>query len=79
MSVVGIDDGEACLSARTIKRRLATIAGMYEYLINRGDSGGSRNPVPRGPAMRRPAVGDHDLLACQSVWRNGSHTKQSRL
>jgi integrase/recombinase XerD len=53
-SVVRIDDGEAGLSARTIKRRLATIAGLYEYLIIRGDAGVSRNPVPRGLATRRP-------------------------
>ena len=52
--VVRIEDGEAGLSARTIKRRLATIAGLYEYLIIRGDVGVSRNPVPRGLAMRRP-------------------------
>jgi hypothetical protein len=29
--VVRIEDGEAGLSARTIKRRLATIVGLYEY------------------------------------------------
>jgi integrase len=52
--VVRIEDGEAGLSARTIKRRLATIAGLYEYLIIRGDVGVSRNPVPRGLAVRRP-------------------------
>lgn len=52
--VVGIEDGEAGLSARTIKRRLATISGLYEYLIVRGDSGVTRNPVPRGLALRRP-------------------------
>jgi integrase/recombinase XerD len=52
--VVRIEDGEAGLSARTIKRRLATIASLYEYLIIRGDTGLTRNPVPRGLAMRRP-------------------------
>lgn len=52
--VVRIEDGEAGLSARTIKRRLATIAGLYEYLIIRGDTGLTRNPVPRGLAVRRP-------------------------
>lgn len=52
--VVRIEDGESGLSARTIKRRLATIAGLYEYLIIRGDSSVSQNPVPRGLAMRRP-------------------------
>ena len=44
----------ADLAARTIKRRLATIAGLYEYLIIRGDTAVSQNPVPRGLAMRRP-------------------------
>jgi site-specific recombinase XerD len=53
-TVVRIEDGEAGLSARTIKRRLATLAGLYEYLIIRGDTGVTRNPVPRGLAMRRP-------------------------
>ena len=52
--VVRIEDGEAGLSARTIKRRLATIAGLYEYLIVRGDTGITANPVPRGLALRRP-------------------------
>ena len=52
--IVRIEDGESGLSARTIKRRLATIAGFYEYLIVRGDTSVARNPVPRGLAMRRP-------------------------
>ncbi len=30
------------------------MAGLYEYLIIRGDTGVTRNPVPRGLAMRRP-------------------------
>lgn len=52
--VVRIEDGEAGLSARTIKRRLATVAGLFEYLIIRGDVGVTANPVPRGLAVRRP-------------------------
>jgi integrase/recombinase XerD len=52
--VVRIEDGESGLSARTIKRRLASIAGLYEYLIIRGDNVVMANPVPRGLAMRRP-------------------------
>jgi integrase len=51
--VVRIDDGEAGLSARTIARRLSSIAGLFEYLIVRGDAGVDRNPVPRGLAGRR--------------------------
>jgi len=41
------------LAARTIKRRLATISGLYEYLLVRGDTPVSGNPVPRGLALRR--------------------------
>jgi site-specific recombinase XerD len=51
--VVRIEDREVGLAARTIKRRLATVAGLYEYLLVRGDSGVARNPVPRGLAMQR--------------------------
>jgi integrase/recombinase XerD len=51
--VVRIEDREVGLAARTIKRRLATIAGLYEYLLVRGDSGVARNPVPRSLAMQR--------------------------
>lgn len=49
-----IEDGEAGLSARTIARRLSSIAGLFDYLIVRGDAGVERNPVPRGLAGRRP-------------------------
>ena len=52
--VVRIEDGESGLSARTIKRRLATIAGLYDYLMIRGDTTLAHNPVPRGLAVRRP-------------------------
>lgn len=55
--VVRIEDGEAGLSARTIKRRLATIAGLYEYLIVRDDTGITHNPVPRGCRCAVPASG----------------------
>ena len=51
--VVRIEDGEPGLSARTIARRLSSIAGLFEYLIVRGDAGVERNPVPRGLAGRR--------------------------
>lgn len=53
VTVVRMEDGERGLSARTIKRRLATLAGLYEYLIIRGDTGVTRNPVPRGLMVRR--------------------------
>jgi integrase/recombinase XerD len=51
-SVVRIEDGEAGLSARTIKRRLASINGLFEYLIIRGVV--TKNPVPRGLSTRSP-------------------------
>jgi site-specific recombinase XerD len=53
--IVRIEDGEAGLSARTIKRRLTSVAGLYDYLIVRGDAGVERNPVPRGLSQRRPS------------------------
>ncbi len=52
--VVRLEDGEAGLSARTIKRRLASVSGLYAYLVARGDAGVKANPVPRGSATRRP-------------------------
>lgn len=51
-TVVRLEDGEAGMSARTIKRRLASISGLYSYLIIRGDAGVKANPVPRGLATR---------------------------
>jgi integrase/recombinase XerD len=50
--VVRLEDRETGLAARTIKRRLASISGFYEYLVLRGDV--AANPVPRGLAVRRP-------------------------
>jgi len=52
--VVRIEDGEAGLAARTIARRLSSVAGLYSYLLARGDTGVDRNPVSRGLASRRP-------------------------
>lgn len=52
--VVWLEDGEAGLSARTIKRRLASVSGLFTYLIARDDVELRRNPVPRGLATRRP-------------------------
>jgi integrase/recombinase XerD len=58
--VVRLEDGEAGLSARTIKRRLASVSGLFDYLAARGDAGVATNPVPRGLATRggrgRPGV-----------------------
>jgi len=58
--VVRLEDGEAGLSARTVKRRLASLSGLFAYLVARADAGVDANPVPRGLATRgrrgRPGV-----------------------
>ena len=51
--MVRIADGEAGLSAATIRRRLAAVSSFYGYLITRGDVGVESNPVPRGLPTRR--------------------------
>src|SRR5689334_1536651 len=51
-NVVRLADGEAGLAASTIKRRLATVSGLFGYLSARGLV--AANPVPRGLATRRP-------------------------
>ncbi|MER5423948.1 hypothetical protein [Streptosporangium roseum] len=51
--VVRLEDGEAGLSARTIKRRLASISGLFGYLITRDDLAIEHNPAPTGLASRR--------------------------
>jgi integrase/recombinase XerD len=52
--VVRLEDGEAGLSSRTIKRRLTSVSGLYAYLVALGDAGVKTNPVPRGTTNRRP-------------------------
>lgn len=52
--VVRLEDGETGLSARTIKRRLTSVSGLYNYLVARGDMEVKANPVPQGAANRRP-------------------------
>lgn len=54
-NVVRLADGEQGLSARTIRRRLATLSGLYGYLHARGLTTG--NPVPTGLSLRAPT--DH--------------------
>jgi integrase/recombinase XerD len=53
--VVRLDDGEAGLSVRTIRRRLSSLSGLFAYLLARGDTGVTLNPVPCGLAARSPA------------------------
>lgn len=51
-NVVRFSDGESGLAASTIKRRLASLSGLFSYLVARGLV--AKNPVPRGLATRRP-------------------------
>ena len=53
--MVRIEDGEAGLSARSIKRRLASVTGPFEYLIVCGVVG--KNPVPHGLSTGSPNWG----------------------
>jgi site-specific recombinase XerD len=52
-NVVRISDGRAGMSASTIKRRLAAVSSLYGYLVTRGGTGVSANPVPRGLPTRK--------------------------
>jgi hypothetical protein len=49
-NVVWLDDREQGLSARTIRRRLATLSGLYGYLGSRGLI--AKSPVPNGLSVR---------------------------
>lgn len=57
--VVRITDGESGLSARTIARRLSSVSGFYSYLLARGDTPVTVNPVPRGLSTRNKSGGRH--------------------
>ena len=52
-NVVRLEDGEPGLAARTVRRRLATLSGLYGYLLARGEV--ATNPVPTGITTRTPA------------------------
>ena len=52
-TVVRLVDRESGLSARTIARRLSSVSGFYAYLVARGDTAVTSNPVPRGLQTRR--------------------------
>jgi site-specific recombinase XerC len=58
VGVVRLEDGETGLSARTIKRRLTSVSGLFEYLRMRGNVDIVANPVPGGIAARS-AAGRH--------------------
>ncbi len=49
-NVIRLEDGEAGLSARTVRRRLATLSGLFGYLVARGAL--SASPVPTGITTR---------------------------
>jgi integrase/recombinase XerD len=51
--VVRLGDRESGLAARTIARRLSSVAGLFSYVIARGDTALRTNPVPRGLSTRR--------------------------
>jgi integrase/recombinase XerD len=52
-TVIRIADGESGLAARTIARRVSSVSGFYAYLMARGDTSVTANPVPRGLQTRR--------------------------
>ena len=52
-TVIRMSDRESGLSARTIARRLSSVSGLYAYLVARGDTPITVNPVPRGLSTRR--------------------------
>lgn len=53
--VVRLADGEAGMAARTIRRRLAVMSGLFNWLVLCGEM--AVNPVPRGMATRRTGAG----------------------
>lgn len=59
--VVRLSDGEKGLAARTIRRRLAVMSGLFNYLVLCGEM--AANPVPRGMATRRTGAGAHGVGA----------------
>lgn len=64
--VVRLEDGERGLAARTIKRRLSSLSGLFAYLVAREDVAVRSNPVPKGIGTRqastRPGTGSTALI-----------------
>ncbi len=56
-----LSDGEAGLAARTIRRRLAVLSSLFNYLVMCGEM--TANPVPRGMASRRTGAGGQPVGA----------------
>jgi len=61
-NVVRLADREAGMSARTILRRLSSLSGFYDYLVVRGDTPVTRNPVPRRSQTRGAGPQGHGLI-----------------
>ena len=59
-NVVRIEDGEKGLSARTIRRRLSSVSGLFEYLV--ATEAIAKNPVPRGLGNRSSRRGGLPLV-----------------
>jgi integrase/recombinase XerD len=57
--VVRLSDGQAGLAARTIRRRLAVMSSLFNYLVMCGEM--FVNPVPRGMASRRTGGGGQPI------------------
>jgi len=49
-NVIRLEDGEAGLSSRTIRRRLSSASGLFEYLV--ATELIAKNPIPRGLGSR---------------------------
>ena len=49
--VLAVDDADGAVSARTVRRRLSSVSGLFAFLQARGDL--AANPVPRGLPTRR--------------------------
>lgn len=49
-NVLRLEDGEAGLSARTIRRRLSSVSGLFDYLV--AVDAVAKNPVPKGLGSR---------------------------
>jgi integrase/recombinase XerD len=60
-NVVRLADGEAGLAVSTIKRRLATVSSLFDYLFLRGIC--DRNPVPRSLGARHARPTGHGQAA----------------
>ena len=76
----GSADRESGLSARTIARRLSSVSGFYAYLVARGDTPVTANPVPRGladPPAGRPGAARCRWCGCRGRCRRSCRRPRS--